>query len=123
MSLSDLFDGQLHMMQPGEHFNDARHVVLTMEEAEEEEPLDPYETPSQVAMIAETGQVGRILPDQQYSQGWGALSLCLGAAARLLGGTKDQYQHNHYDAKSKYESSEFSFLFKPGVEDETWDRL
>jgi hypothetical protein len=119
VSLSALWDGELHQLTPGEHFNQAPRVVLELEEVEEEEPLDPYETPSQVAMVTETGSGRKLLPDEEFSQGFGTLSMQLHALAMLLGGTREQFQHNQYDERGHvFVSSSFTFQYKPG--DNAW---
>jgi len=114
MKLSEIFDGGVHQMEPGEHFDNTPLVILTLEEGEEEEPLDPYETPSMVAMIEETGSSYFVTRDQEYSMGWGSFCLSMTALVQLLEGERRQYQHNHYEnAGRMFSGSTFTFQYLP----------
>lgn len=126
MSLGQLFNGQEHELEPEGMFESAVMVVDSMEEADEEqEPLDPYEEPSQVVMLRETGSPwALVLPDQEFSQGWGMLSGCMGALASIVGGTKRQYQHNHYGPQGRdYSHSTFTFQYVPDEDGWVGERL
>jgi hypothetical protein len=125
VSLGQLFNGQDHELEPDGLFEGATMVVDSTEEEEEDEPLDPYEEPSQVVMLRETASPFLVIsPDMEFSQGWGMLSGCLGALAEIVGGTKRQYQHNHYGPQGRdYSHSTFTFQYVPDEDGWTGERL
>lgn len=116
-SLASLWDGETHWLEPGEHFPEegARLVIDGWEQDEEEDVLSPFETPTLIPLLRETGdqrseEYWAKFPLQRTEQAWGSLSIQMTALATILGVAKKQYQHNDYETKTvrwSFTSDEF----------------
>lgn len=105
-SLSFLWDGEKHELEPGDQFNEdgATLVIDGWEEQEEEDVLSPFESPSRTPILRDTGMVvserySERFPFRKLEQAWGSLSVNLGALATILGIERKQYQE--VDHKNK----------------------
>lgn len=116
-SLSGMFDGQQHWLEPDEYFpsTGATLVVDGWEELEEEDVLSPFESPSVEPILRETGREYSERYNQQFplratEQAWGALSVQLTALCSILGVSKKQYQHIWPGQGSTPDDIKWSFM-------------
>lgn len=117
MSLAGIWDGERHLLEPGEYFLDtgARYVIDSWEEDEEEDILSPFESPTMIPLLRETGSPRSDLDRQRFpmhdtEQAWGSLSIGLTALAMILDETKKQYQEINHQNNShawSFQSDEF----------------
>lgn len=99
ISLSGVWDGEKHLLEPNVHFpsDGARDVIDGWEELEEEDVLSPFESPSRDVVLRSTGSPRSDLDRKRFpmadaEQAWGALAVALTALATILEVDKKQYQ-------------------------------
>lgn len=122
MKLSELFDGQRRELMPGVDFrqNPERLEIMGFEDAEEEEPLLAYETPSRVPNYVDGN--GSLGPDD--ASAWGLLAVSMSALCRILDGKREQYQHNDYENKGRdLVGSRYTFRYEAAEDGWTGERL
>lgn len=96
-TLGGLWDGERHLLEPGEHFltTGCTLVVLGYEELEEEDVLSPFESASQTPKLLDTGHVADPrFSQRETEQAWGSLSTILTSFAAIAEMPKKQYQEN-----------------------------
>jgi len=112
VKLSELFDGEIHALQPGTDFGPARMVVKDWT-VTDGETLSPYELPTAVPILTKTGSnPDPRLPMAEIEQGWGAFCVSMSSLCRVLGVDKNMHQGNTYDSKGSLATSEFIFQSK-----------
>lgn len=118
-SLASLWDGEQHWLELGEFFPEtgARMVIDRWEEDEEYDVLSPFESPTLIPILRETGdkrsdEYWAKFPMQRTEQAWGSLSITLTALSMILGVSKKQYQHHNYKAQTNH----WSFISEPLTE-------
>jgi hypothetical protein len=110
-----MFDGEQYWLTPGEDFaTPTTQIVDSWTEDEEEEPLDPYETPTMIPVLLDTyrNTTTTRFPRWNIEQGWGAFSVAMSKFCNIIGVEKEQYQHNVYDDQKHLSKTYFSFRSK-----------
>lgn len=98
-TLGGVWDGERHLLEPGEHFAEGAYLVVDgFEEQEEEDVLSPFESPSVEPILREARAHPKDerFPLRDKEQAWGALSTTLSAFAAIVEAPKDQYQENNH---------------------------
>lgn len=103
-TLGGIWNGEKHLLEPGEHFPEegAYLVVVGWEEQEEEDVLSPFEsaTVEPILKHTQTYPDDPRFPNRNVEQAWGSLSVALGAFAEIAGIRREQYQENRHDNKT-----------------------
>lgn len=113
--LSDLFNGWAVMLVADTDFSTQRFSVTSFDYDEDEE-LEPFESPTPIVEYEETEIDISKLPYHAMEMGWGMLAVSLGALSSVVGGKSQAYQHNTYedDGHGKQLVPTFSFRFEAG---------
>lgn len=115
--LADLFDGEMHLLEPGEDFTwPVDKVIVGWEEVDEDEPLGPYESPALEPVFSDTPYLhGAWLKEprdkekHQIGQGWGSFSVAMSTFVHLTKSQKHQMQRCFRSPAPDV----FEFQFKP----------
>jgi hypothetical protein len=103
-TLGGLWDGELHYLEPDEFFpsTGAPFIIAGWEDEEEEDVLSPFESPTVVPLLQETGDIHgedyyKSFPTRRAEQAHGALTIYMNALGNILEVSKKQYQVNDHE--------------------------
>jgi hypothetical protein len=116
MQLSGLFTGEQHELLPAEDFamDTDLSTVRGLDEVEEDAELLSYETPQ---MAAELVVVNAGYPEEQA---WAAMAVAMARLCHILGGKREQYQHNEYTSGgSTLAAIRYTFRYE-AADDGSW---
>ena len=117
--MSDLFDGEVHYIDPVKDFKVPTVTVVKGWDEDEDEldELGPYESPSPLPLWHDnpaTYNKNGPLPFQLEEASWASLSIALGSLCTIVGGSRVAHEHVAYGSKNEMLQPTYTFKFEPG---------